>query len=109
MTLVKLITKAARDVKAIDLVVLNLQKLALFTDYFVICSGKSDRQVRAIADNIVKTMNGKSKKPIGIEGYSEGLWVLIDCGDVVAHVFYQEVRDYYGLEKLWGDAKRIRM
>ena len=105
--LAQLIHNAAEDVKAIDLVVLNLSKLSSFTDYFVICSGKSDRQVRAIADNILKTARSKGKMPLGMEGYQRGLWVLVDFGEVVAHIFYHESREYYGLEKFWGDAKRI--
>ena len=107
--LATLIASAADDIKAIDLVVLNLSKLSSFTDYFVICSGKSDRQVRAIADNILDETKLKNKMPIGIEGYQRGLWILLDFGEVVAHIFYHEVRDYYNLEKLWGDAKRVKL
>ena len=105
--LATLIAKAAKDIKAIDLTILNLSKLSGFTDYFVICSGKSDTQVRAIADSILKKTKLKDKSPIGVEGYQRGLWVLVDFGAVVAHIFYNDVREYYGLEKFWGDAKRV--
>lgn len=101
-----LIAEAAEEIKAVNLVVLNLSKLSSFTDYFVICSGNSDRQVRAIADNILKEAKLKNKMPLGIEGYQRGLWVLVDFGEVVAHIFYHESREYYGLEKFWGDAKQ---
>ncbi|OHB93723.1 MAG: ribosome silencing factor, partial [Planctomycetes bacterium RIFCSPHIGHO2_12_39_6] len=102
--LAKLVANAAEDIQAIDLVVLDLTKLTSFTDYFVICSGKSDTQVRAIATSIVEKAKSKNREPLGLEGYNQGLWVLVDFGDVVAHIFYQEIRDYYNLEKLWGDA-----
>lgn len=105
--LARLIAEAAEDVKAIDLVLLHLTKLTSFTDYFVICSGRSDTQVRAIADNILKKLKNQNHIPLGMEGYNQGLWVLIDFGDVVAHIFYHEVRDYYNLEKLWSDAKHL--
>lgn len=102
--LAALIVKAAQDTKAVDLVLLDLAGLTSFTDYFVVCSGRSDTQVRAIADNIQKSLKAKSRRPLHIEGYERGLWVLVDFGDVVAHVFYHEMRDYYNLEKLWSDA-----
>lgn len=102
--LAALIREAAQDTKAVDLAVLNLAKLTSFTDYFVICSGRSDTQVRAIADNILKKLKTENRHPLGVEGYERGLWVLLDFGEVVAHIFYHEVRDYYHLEKLWADA-----
>jgi len=102
--LATLIGKAAEDVQAVDLLVLDLTRLTSFTDYFVICSGKSDTQVRAIADSVQKKLKLKDRNPLGIEGYNQGLWVLLDYGDVVAHIFYREVREHYNLEKLWADA-----
>lgn len=103
-----LIAKAAEDIKAVDLVLLKLAPLTSFTDYFVICSGRSDTQVRSIADNILKKLKSQNRPPLSLEGYNQGLWILLDYGDVVAHVFYHEMRDYYNLEKLWSDAKRLR-
>lgn len=108
-SLLKLIAKAARDVQAIDLVVLNLVSLTSFTDYFVICSGRSDTQVRAIADNIQKKLKEQNRLPLGVEGYPQGHWILLDFGEVVAHIFYHEVRGYYSLEKLWSDAKEVKV
>ncbi|MBI4125544.1 MAG: ribosome silencing factor [Deltaproteobacteria bacterium] len=102
--LATLVVEAAQDTKALDLVVLDLSKLTSFTDYFVICSGRSDTQVRSIADNKQKKLNANSRYPLGMEGYKKGWWVLLDFGDVVAHIFYHETRDYYNLEKLWSDA-----
>lgn len=102
------IAQSAADVKGENLVVLDLKKLSSFTDLFVIVSGRSDRQVQAIADRIEENLKIKNSPPLSIEGYSQGHWVLIDCGSVVAHVFYEEVRDFYALEKLWGDAPRVR-
>lgn len=106
--LARLIAQAACDIKAEDLKVLDLKKLSGFADYFVITTGRSDRQVQAICDHIEESLGQKKIRPIGIEGYSTGHWVLIDYGSVVAHIFYEETRPFYGLEKLWGDAPKVR-
>ncbi len=103
----RLAAQAACDVKAEDITVLNLSKLSGFTDYFVIATGRSDRQVQAIADRIEESLKKHSLRPISIEGYAEGHWVLLDFGSVVAHVFFQETRDFYAIEKLWADAPRV--
>ena len=107
-TLAKNIAEAALDRKAHDLVIMDLRKFSSFTEYFIVCSGTSDRQVRAIADSIDETMRKKKILPIGMEGYNAGRWILLDYGDVVAHVFYTEDREHYQLEKLWSDAPRIK-
>ena len=107
--LAKTIAAAALEKKAEDVVVLDLHKLQAFTDYFVIATGTSDRQVQAIARAIEETLHLKKEKPIGIEGLQAGRWVLIDYGDVVAHVFYTEDREYYQLERLWADAPRLKL
>lgn len=82
-----------------------------WTDYFVISSGSSTRQVKAIADEVAVRLNhGKTRsKSIVVEGYAEGEWVLIDAGDVIVHIFLDERRDFYDLEGLWGDAPRIKV
>ncbi|WP_075430013.1 ribosome silencing factor [Selenomonas sp. GACV-9] len=99
------ICKAASDKKARDIVVMDMQGLMSSTDYFVICSANTATQVRAIADNIEEAMD-EAKIPFNHkEGYREGEWVLLDYGDVVAHIFMQEAREYYALERLWGDAE----
>ena len=98
------ICKAASDKKASDIVVMDMQGLSSSTDYFVICSANTATQVRAIADNIEEELAKEGVAFDHTEGYREGEWVLLDFGDVVAHVFMQEAREYYALERLWGDA-----
>ena len=88
---------------------LDVSPLTSVTDYLVLCSGESERQVHAIADNIDHELSSKRMPPLSIEGTSTAQWVLLDGGDVVAHVFRQDIREHYGLEKLWIDAKRVRL
>ncbi len=99
------ICKAASDKKARDIVVMDMREVSPSTDYFVICSANTATQVRAIADNIEDELGEVGVEFNHKEGYREGEWVLLDFGDVVAHVFMQEAREYYALEQLWGDAK----
>ena len=99
------ICKAASDKKASDIVVMDMQGLSSSTDYFVICSANTATQVRAIADNIEEELAKEGVAFNHKEGYREGEWVLLDFGDVIAHVFMQEAREYYALERLWGDAE----
>jgi len=106
-TLARRIAKIASEHKAVDIAVLDLRKLTSFTDFFVVCSGKSDRQVQAIAEAIEGELRDAGRKPIGEEGVRSGHWALIDYGDVVTHVFYQADREHYQLEKLWFDAPRV--
>jgi ribosome-associated protein len=101
--------RAAIDKKAENLKVLDLTNLSSFTDYFLICSGTSDRQVMAIADSIEAAMSAQDRELISIEGYSEGRWVLMDFGDVVIHIFLDALREYYDLENLWADAPRVKV
>lgn len=105
----QLIAQAAYDVKGEEIRVLDLRALGGFTDYFVIASGRSDRQVQAIADRISEHLAKLERKPIGLEGYQKGHWILMDYGDVVAHIFYTEARTFYALEKLWGDARSVKV
>lgn len=77
------------------------------TDFIVVCSADSDRGVKTIVDNIEKKFKLMGKRPLGIEGYTEGKWVLFDAGDVVVHVFYQPVREFFDIEGLWIDAPRV--
>ncbi len=102
-----LCARALLDRKAIDLVILEVKNLSSFTDYFLICSGNSDRQVQAIASHIEEKLGEKGILPLGIEGKREGRWVLLDYGEVVIHVFYQPVREFYDLERLWSEAPRL--
>lgn len=98
------ICKAADDKKAKDIVTMDMRGLMSSTDYFVICSANTATQVRAIADNIEEELEKEGISFMHKEGYREGEWILLDYGDVVAHVFRQESREYYALERLWGDA-----
>lgn len=101
------IVDAALDKKADDVMVLDLRGLCDFTDYFVICHGSSSRQVAAIADAIEERMAREDRAPKHVEGKRVGDWVLLDFIDVVVHVFLEEKRTFYGLERLWGDAPRV--
>jgi ribosome-associated protein len=100
---------AALDKKATDLVVLDLRQSQAFTDFFVICTGANVRQVRAISDGIQEALGKQGIKPTLIEGEPRAEWVLIDYFDVIFHVFTPATREFYGLERLWGDAERIEI
>jgi ribosome-associated protein len=99
--------QAAANKKAEGIKVLDLRGVSGFCDYFVICTGMSDRQVQAIADSIAIELKEENFAPISVEGYREGRWVVVDYGDVVIHVFLDALRDYYDLEALWFDAKKV--
>ena len=98
---------AAREKKAGNLIVLDLRPSDAFTDYFVICSGRSTRQVKAIVDGIEARLKEIGRRPAHVEGYVAGDWVLLDCFDFIVHVFTPETRDFYALERLWGNAVRV--
>ena len=101
-------TRAALDHKAYDLVVLETGRLTSIADYFVICSGRSDTQVQAIAQAVEEHLLGTlGERPLSIEGLPHAQWVLLDYGDVVVHVFYVPVREFYDLERLWMRAPRV--
>ena len=98
----------AFDKKAFELKILNVTGLASYTDYLILCSGRSDRQVQAVADHIAVTMKkDEGVLPRGVEGESMGQWVLMDYGDVVIHVFNAPVREVYDLDGLWSDASTL--
>ena len=99
--------KAALGKKAMNLVALDVQELTSFADVFIICSGRSNRQVNAIAEHIQADLKKHKIKPLSVEGVAEGHWVLLDYGHVIIHVFYEPIREFYDLEGLWIDAKRI--
>ena len=101
--------EAALKKKALDVTILDLSGLTVIADYFVICSGESTTQVKAVAAFIEEELAKKRKKPLGVEGSSYSHWILLDYGDVVIHVFEKETRAYYNLEKLWMDAKIIEI
>lgn len=103
----RIAAEAALGKKAEEVMILDVRGLTTYADYFVLATGTSDRQVMAIADSIEETMKKAGHRPIGTEGYTQGHWVLIDFGDVVAHVFYEDTRNLYDIEGLWADAPRI--
>ena len=107
LDLARRIVELAEDKKAADIVLLDLGELTTLADAFVICSGGSERQISAIADGIIEGLKDERVKPIGREGTSESHWVLIDYGSVIVHVFTPPERDYYQLEKHWGEARVI--
>ena len=98
---------AALDKKAQDLVVLDLRGTPAFTDFFVLCSGLNQRQVKAIADSVEESLRASKVRPAHIEGYDRADWVLMDFFSFIVHVFTPQTRAFYALERLWGDAERI--
>jgi ribosome-associated protein len=100
---------AALDKKASDIVVLDLRNTPAFTDFFVLCSGQNQRQVKAIADAIEETLRAAKVRPAHVEGYDRGEWILMDFFTFIVHVFNPQTRAFYSLERLWGDAERIEI
>jgi ribosome-associated protein len=100
---------AAWEKKAQDTEVIEIKTLSDIADYFLVCSADSDRGVKTIVDNIEQKLKEMGERAIGVEGYTEGKWVLIDAADVVVHVFYEPVRRFYDIEGLWIDAPRIKL
>lgn len=100
---------AALDKKATDVVVLDLRKASAFTDFFVICTGTNVRQVHAIADAVQAAIGQTGAKPALVEGLGRAEWVLIDYFDFIVHIFTPATREFYSLERLWGDAERIEV
>jgi ribosome-associated protein len=98
---------AAQDKKATDLLVLDLRRSAAFTDRFLLCTGHSHRQVKAIADGIEEALKGLKQRPTHVEGYDRAEWVLLDYFTFIVHIFTPATRELYGLERLWGQAERI--
>lgn len=103
----RLAAQAASDKKAADILILDVSRLLVITDYFVICSGGNVRQVKTIAEKVEEELKKKNVAHIGIEGQREARWVLLDYGDVVVHIFNQEERDFYQIERLWKDAPQL--
>ena len=96
--------QALLDKKAEKLVVLNLKELGAFAEYFVLASATNERQAQAMSDAVEAAMKAEGRRPYSHEGYNKGAWILLDYGDVVFHLFHEEARRFYGLERLWGDA-----
>ena len=104
---VKITVKASQDKKAENIVILDLRKISSFTDYFVIMQGNSKRQNIAIYESIEQELKREQARPLSIEGKENAEWILMDYGSFIAHIFSIEAREYYLLEKLWGDAPRL--
>lgn len=104
----RICAEAADDKMAENVVILDVAEVTDFAQYFIIASGTSDRQVQAIADNIQEKMKEHRILPVGIEGYNEGKWILMDYDDLIIHIFYEPIRELYDLERLWRDAKKVR-
>ena len=100
---------AALDKKASDVVVLDLRHTPAFTDFFVLCSGQNPRQVQAIADAVEDSLRAARIRPAHIEGYDRAEWVLMDFFSFIVHIFVPPTREFYSLERLWGDAERIEI
>jgi ribosome-associated protein len=106
----QLAVHCAADKKAVGLVALDLRDIASFTEFFVIASGTNQRQVQAIADEINEQLKKQlSRRPVRVEGYNAAEWVLVDYGDFIVHIFDKDARDFYDLERLWRDAKRVEI
>ena len=103
--LVDITLAALNDVKAIDVVVFEVSKLTSVSDYMIIASGRSKRQVSALADSVIEAAKKQGIQPLGVEGKTESEWVLVDLGDIIVHIMYPETREYYQLEKLWSSAE----
>ena len=101
--------RAALDKKASDVVVLDLRNTPAFTDFFVLCSGHSQRQVKAIADAVEEALRAAKVRPAHVEGYDRAEWVLMDYFTFIVHVFTPQTRAFYSLERLWGDAERTEV
>ena len=102
-----LAAEAAEDKKAKDIDVLSVEELTIVSDYFVICSGNTEVQVKAIARGIEEKLGENNIEPQNVAGASEGRWILLDYADVIVHVFHKNERDFYELERLWADAEEI--
>ncbi len=106
---VLLCVNASLKKKAKNLIILNVKEYSSFADYFIICSGTSDRQVQAITASIQENLKEYGIMPLGIEGEKLGRWVLMDYEDVIIHIFYEPVREFYDIERLWSDAPRMEV
>jgi len=104
-----MVVNAILEKKAGRMVILNVRDISSFADYFVLCDGTSDRQVQAIAASVQERMKKSGILPLGVEGESAGKWILLDYADVVVHIFYQPVREFYDLERLWADVPRMEI
>jgi len=99
--------RALVDARALEPVLLDMQGLTLITDYFLICHGTSNVHIRGLADAVLEALEEENLRPYGLEGYDDARWILIDYGDLIVHIFAEEERGFYDLERLWSDAARV--
>ena len=100
-------TEAALEKKALEPVLLEVKDHSSYTDYILLVSARSDRHVQAVADAVIEALKKRDTRPLGVEGKRDGHWTLLDFGDLVVHVFYHPMREFYDLEGLWIDAPRV--
>ena len=101
--------RALEDKKALEIIVLNVREASSFTDYLVICSGNSDKQVQAIAGSVEVELKKAGVLPLGVEGFGDGRWVLMDYNDIIVHIFHEPVRLFYDIEGIWTGVPRIEV
>ncbi len=99
-----MIVDAAAEKQASDIVLLDLRKITLIADYFIVCSGQTLRQIKSITEGVLESIRARGIRPLAVEGESDSGWVLVDLGSVIVHIFLPELRAYYALEELWRDA-----
>ena len=104
-----LLVRSALEKKACDLVLLKVREHTSIADYFIVCSGRSDRQVQSVAQGIEESADQAGLRPTSVEGITRGHWVLMDFSDVIVHIFYEPTRAFYDLDGLWGHAPRVRL
>ncbi len=103
------LAEAVADKKGEDLQILDLRELCSFTDYFLIATGTSDRHLRTLAEASVETSAKLGDKALGVEGQESARWILVDLGDVIVHLFREDAREFFGLERLWGEAEAVEL
>lgn len=106
-SLAALVVEGCAEAKGQEIVALDMRGISDFADYFIVASGRSDRQTQGIANRVMETAARAGVKPLVLEGYDQGHWILVDFGDVVLHVFYEPLRTHYNLEGLWSQARRV--
>jgi ribosome-associated protein len=105
----KAIAAAADDKKAVDIIALGVGEVSSIADYFLICEGQNQRQTQTIAEAIEERLEAMKIRPRHIEGRSAGSWILMDYGDIIAHIFISQSREFYDLERLWGDCQKLTL
>ncbi|GAB4073378.1 ribosome silencing factor [Barrientosiimonas marina] len=108
-TVIQMVADACDAKQAKDIIALDMEDISLMTDYFLICHGTNERQVQAIARAVKDTMDEAELQVIRMEGFDQARWILVDLGDIVCHIFHHDERQYYNLERLWGDASRVEL